>query len=123
MSTILLTLESFGARVRGTNAAALDRTFDALANHPRREIVTRLSGGGVSTRDLAQHFSFTKQALSRHLALLEGAGVVERTATGRAHLLTLRSQPLVEVSDWVGELRRGWTSSFDRLDAILSEGE
>lgn len=105
------------------NAAALDRTFDALANQPRREIVARLAGGGLSTRDLAQHFSFTKQALSRHLSLLEGAGVVERAASGRAHLLTLRPQPLVGVSDWVTEIRRGWTANFDRLDAILREGE
>ena len=105
------------------NAAALDLTFDALANQPRREIVARLSSGGLSTRELAQHFSFTKQALSRHLALLEGAGVVERTALGRAHQLTLSPQPLVGVVDWVAEIGRGWTASFDRLDAILKEGE
>jgi DNA-binding transcriptional ArsR family regulator len=105
------------------NAAALDRTFDALANQPRREIVARLAGGGLSTRELAEHFSFTKQALSRHLALLEGAGVVGRTAQGRAHLLTLRPQTLTGVTDWVSEIRRGWTASFDRLDAILREPE
>ena len=105
------------------NAAALDLTFDALANQPRREIVARLSSGGLSTRELAGHFSFTKQALSRHLALLESAGVVERTPLGRAHLLTLAPQSLAGVSDWVSEIRRGWTASFDRLDAILKEGE
>ena len=105
------------------NAAALDLTFDALANQPRREIVARLAMGGLPTRELARHFSFTKQALSRHLALLEGAGVVERTPLGRAHLLTLAPQSLAGVSDWVAEIRRGWTASFDRLDAILREGE
>jgi DNA-binding transcriptional ArsR family regulator len=103
------------------NAAALDLAFDALANEPRREIVARLAQGALPTRDLAQHFSFTKQALSRHLSLLETAGVVERSPLGRAHLLTLVPQPLVGVSDWVTEIRRGWTSSFDRLDAILRE--
>jgi DNA-binding HxlR family transcriptional regulator len=119
----IVDLRLIEARVWAMNAAALDRTFDALANQPRREIVALLSDGGLSTRELAQHFRFTKQALSRHLALLEGAGVVERAPLGHAHLLTLSPQSLTGVSDWVTEICRGWTASFDRLDAILREGE
>jgi DNA-binding transcriptional ArsR family regulator len=101
------------------SAAALDFTFDALASQPRREIVARLARGQVSTREIAGHFAFSKQALSRHLALLEDAGIVERTVHGRAHALTLAPAPLVGVSDWVGEIRQGWASNFDRLDQIL----
>ncbi len=105
------------------SALALDAAFDALASQPRREIVARLCRGPLATRDVAEGFAFTKQALSRHLALLEGAGVVARAASGRNHILTLVPAPLVGVSDWVEEIRRGWTASFDRLDAILREPE
>jgi DNA-binding transcriptional ArsR family regulator len=102
-------------------AIALDTAFDALASQPRREIVARLSRGPLHTRDMAGHFAFTKQALSRHLGLLEEAGIVVRAPDGRAHMLTLAPAPLVGVSDWVTEIRRGWSASFDRLDAILRE--
>jgi DNA-binding transcriptional ArsR family regulator len=98
---------------------ALDLVLDALANGPRREIVARLSRGPMTTPEIGRHFGFTKQALSRHVAVLEGAGLVQRLARGRVHHLSLVPAPLGEVSGWLGEIRRGWEANLDRLDAVL----
>ena len=104
---------------RGVKAAALDAVFDALANERRREIVRRLARGPMTTPEIGRHFGFTKQALSRHVGLLESAGLVSRTLHGRMHELVLVPQPLDGVARWVTELRRGWTASLDRLDGML----
>ncbi len=98
---------------------ALDVIFDALANEPRREILARLSAGPMTTPQISCGFGFSKQALSRHLTILENAGLVRRTVRGRVHHLTLVRAPLTEVSGWLGEVERGWQSSLDRLDAVL----
>jgi DNA-binding transcriptional ArsR family regulator len=102
-----------------TQGAALDAVFDALANERRREIVTRLSHGAMTTPEIGRHFGFTKQALSRHVGLLESAGLVSRTVHGRVHELALVPRQLDDVVSWVSELRRGWTASLDRLDEVL----
>lgn len=99
--------------------AHLDAVFDALANERRREIVRRLARGPMTTPEIGQHFGFTKQALSRHVGLLENAGLVSRTLHGRMHELVLVPRPLDDVARWVTELRRGWTASLDRLDEVL----
>jgi DNA-binding transcriptional ArsR family regulator len=88
--------------------AALDAVFDALANERRREIVTRLARGPMTTPEIGRHFGFTKQAISRHVGLLEGAGLVSRTPHGRVHELALVPRRLDDVVGWVSELRRGW---------------
>ncbi len=98
---------------------AVDMIFDALANEPRREILVRLSAGPMTTPEINRGFGFTKQALSRHIAILENAGLVRRTIRGRIHDLTLVRAPLTEVSGWLAEIERGWQSSLDRLDAVL----
>ncbi len=98
---------------------ALDTIFDALANEPRREIIARLSAGPMTTPEISRGFGFTKQAMSRHIAILEGAGLVQRTVRGRVHDLTLVRAPLTEVSGWVAEVERGWQASLDRLDVVL----
>ena len=97
----------------------LDVTFDALANQTRREILARLSASPVLTPEIGRSFAFSKQALSRHVAILEGAGLVRRTVRGRVHELTLVHGPLAEVSDWLSEIRRGWRANLDRLDIVL----
>ncbi|MGN6791065.1 MAG: ArsR/SmtB family transcription factor [Streptosporangiaceae bacterium] len=98
---------------------ALDVIFDALANEPRREILVRLSAGPMTTPQIGQGFGFTKQALSRHVAVLENAGLVRRMVRGRVHDLTLVQAPLAEVSGWLAEVERGWQASLDRLDMVL----
>ncbi len=98
---------------------ALDTIFDALANEPRREILVRLSAAPMTTPEISRGFGFTKQAMSRHMAILESAGLVRRTVRGRVHDLTLVRAPLTEVSGWLAEVERGWQASLDRLDAVL----
>jgi len=93
--------------------------FDALANERRREIVSRLARGSMTTPEIGRHFGFTKQAMSRHLAQLESAGLVARTLHGRVHELSLIPRRLDGVARWVNELRRGWAASLDRLDEVL----
>jgi DNA-binding transcriptional ArsR family regulator len=98
---------------------ALDVIFDALASEPRRQIVARLSAGPLPTPELSRRFGFTKQALSKHIAILESAGLVRRTVRGRVHDLALVRDPLTEVTGWLTEVERGWEASLDRLDEVL----
>jgi DNA-binding transcriptional ArsR family regulator len=107
---------------RGT-AADLDAVFDALANESRREIVARLAGGPATTPELGQLFGFSKQALSRHVGLLDGAGLVRRTLRGRLYELSLVPVPLGEVATWTAEIRRGWQANLDRLDEVLRNAD
>jgi DNA-binding transcriptional ArsR family regulator len=97
----------------------LDDVFGALANRQRREILVRLARGSAATPEFASQFGFTKQALSRHIAVLDEAGLIERSVQGRTNRLTLVPAPLERVSNWILELRRGWQASLDRLDDVL----
>lgn len=99
--------------------ASLDAVFDALASEHRREIVLRLSRGAMTTPEIGKHFGFTKQALSRHVAVLEGAGLVARTQRGRVCELALVHRRLDRVTSWISHLKRGWQASLDRLDEVL----
>ena len=103
------------------SSGVLDRTFDALANEHRRRIVDRLSGGSVDTPELTAGFDMSKQALNKHLTVLEQAGLVERELRGRVHHVQLVPDKLNLVTDWVSEVRRGWGASLDRLGDLLEE--
>jgi DNA-binding transcriptional ArsR family regulator len=104
-----------------SDGAVLDGVFDALANERRREIVARLARGSMTTPEIGRYFGFTKQALSRHVGLLEGAGLVSRRRRGRVDEVTLVPRQLDDLVSWVNELRRGWTASLDRLAEVLNE--
>lgn len=104
-------------------AAALDLAFSALANEPRRRIVVSLSEGSATIRELRRDFEFSKQAMSRHVAVLERAGLVERAVRGRSHHLSLVRDPLDSVTEWVRARRVAWESSLSRLGAVLEETE
>jgi DNA-binding transcriptional ArsR family regulator len=107
---------------RGPNALA--PVFEALASRPRREIVARLARGPMTTPQIGRHFRFSKQALNRHVGVLEHAGLIERTLHGRVHDVRLVPAPLDGVVDWVETIRRGWESNFDRLGILLGrQGE
>ena len=103
--------------------ATLDRTLDALGNEHRRRIVDRLATGSVDTPLLGEQFSMSKQALNKHLVVLEAAGLVRRERHGRVHTVHLQTGPLGSIVDWVGQVRQGWESSFDRLGQLLEEGD
>jgi DNA-binding transcriptional ArsR family regulator len=97
----------------------LDEIFGALANGERRRMLRQLRRGPMATPEIAARFDFSKQALSRHLSVLESAGLIERSTQGRLNYVSLVPSRLHDVSAWIAELRRGWHGSLDRLDFIL----
>jgi DNA-binding transcriptional ArsR family regulator len=100
----------------------LDSTFAAIADPTRRAILARLaSGGKASVKELAEPFEMTLPAVSKHLKVLERAGLISRGREAQARPCRLEADPLREVSDWVEQYRRFWEQSFDRLDDYLHE--
>jgi DNA-binding transcriptional ArsR family regulator len=99
----------------------LSTTFAALADPTRRAILARLVGGEMSVTDLAKPFKMTLPGVSKHLKVLERAGLVERSRTAQWRPCRLDAAPLREVADWVDHYRRFWDGSFDRLDEYLRE--
>ena len=96
-------------------------TFRALAHPLRREIVERLSGGTATVGEVTHDFGVSKPTISRHLKLLEEAGVVSRVVDGRTHRLTLRPETLAEASDWLEDQRARWEKLFDVVAEYLEE--
>lgn len=93
--------------------------FSALADPTRRAILTRLSRGATTVGDLATPFAISAPAVSQHLKVLERAGLVERTARAQWRTVSLRTEPLDEVAQWVEKHRRDWNERFDLLDERL----
>lgn len=100
---------------------ALTATFAALADPTRRAILARLSRGEASVTELAEPFDMSMPAISKHLKVLERAGLVARTREAQWRPCRLEPAPLKEVADWVEHYRRFWEESFDRLDEYLRE--
>ena len=99
----------------------LDATFAALADPTRRAILARLASGETSVTELAQPFAMSLPAVSKHLKVLERAGLIERGREAQWRPCRLKADRLKEASDWVGNYRRFWEESFDRLDDYLRE--
>src|SRR5829696_5838949 len=99
----------------------LDRTFAALADPTRRAILTRLAEGEATVNELAEPFSVSLPAISRHLKVLQRAGLIERGREAQARLSRLRAQPLDEAVRWMETRKRTWDGRMDRLDAHLRE--
>jgi DNA-binding transcriptional ArsR family regulator len=99
----------------------LDATFAALADPTRRAILARLASGEASVNELARPFAMSLPAVSKHLKVLERAGLISRSREAQWRPCRLKAGPLKEVSDWVENYRRFWDHSFDRLDAYLHE--
>ncbi|MBA2078703.1 metalloregulator ArsR/SmtB family transcription factor [Rhodanobacter sp. PCA2] len=97
----------------------LDLAFAALADPTRRRIVARLTRGELRVTDLAQPFAMSLNAVSKHVKVLEGAGLVGRRREGREHYLRLRAAPLREVARWTAQYERFWTRRLDALGAFL----
>jgi DNA-binding transcriptional ArsR family regulator len=101
------------------NSTRLDRTFAALADPTRRAILARLAGGEAGVMELAKPFRMSQPAISKHLKVLERAGLIVRGRRAQSRPCRLQAQPLREVAEWTGRYRRYWEQSFERLDAYL----
>lgn len=103
------------------HADHLSATFAALADPTRRAILTRLASGEASVSELAEPFDISMPAVSKHLKVLERAGLIARSRDAQWRPCRLQAAPLREVSDWVEHYRRFWEQSLDRLDVYLKE--
>ena len=101
--------------------AELDRSFHALAHPVRRAIVGRLAGGPATVREASRGSGVSKPAVTRHLHVLEEAGIVDRAVRGRTHVLTLRSDSLAGAAGWIEGQRRLWEQKLDIIEAYLEE--
>ena len=99
----------------------LSTTFAALADPTRRAILARLADGEVSVQELAEPFDISLPAVSRHLKVLEHAGLIVRGREAQWRPCRLQAGPLKDIAAWVEEYRRYWDESFDRLDLYLNE--
>jgi len=99
----------------------LDRTFAALADPTRRAILARLSGGPATVTELAHPFRMSLPAVSKHLRVLESAGLLSRRRSGRVHHCRLAPAPLRHAAGWIGEYRRFWETQLDALGQFLEK--
>ena len=97
--------------------------FTALAHPIRRQIVERLSGGAATVAEASRDLGVSKPTISRHLKLLEGAGVVTRVIDGRTHRLGLRPETLADAAAWIDDQRTRWERLFDVVGEYLEERE
>ena len=99
----------------------LDATFAALADPTRRAILARLARGEASVLELAEPFDMTQPAISKHLKVLERAGLVSRGVDAQRRPRRLEAEPLAQATQWLADYRRFWAESYDRLDDLLAE--
>ena len=112
-------LEGYGQRAAPER---LDATFAALADPTRRAILAQLaSSGQASVSELAEPFAISQPAISKHLKVLERAGLISRGRDAQRRPARLDALPLAEVTEWLTEYRRFWEDSFQQLDALLDE--
>jgi len=99
----------------------LDGTFAALADPTRRAILARLASGEASVRELAEPFAMSQPAVSKHLKVLERAGLISRGRDAQRRPRRLEAMPLAEANEWLEHYRQFWEGNFQRLDALLDE--
>jgi DNA-binding transcriptional ArsR family regulator len=98
----------------------LDRVFSAVADPTRRAILARLAGSDARVTDLASAFPISLNSTSKHIRVLEGAGLVRRRVRGREHTLSLEAAPLAEAAGWIEHYRGFWTDQLASLDAFVT---
>ena len=99
----------------------LDATFAALADPTRRAILARLAAGEASVTELAEPFAMSQPAISKHLKVLERAGLISRGRDAQRRPCRLEAQPLAEATEWLEGYRQLWEANYQRLDALLDE--
>ena len=103
------------------SAARLDSTFAALAAPTRRAILARLANGDASVNELAAPFAMSQAAISKHLKVLERAGLVSRGRDAQRRPRRLEAKPLAEANEWLERYRQYWEASYGQLDTLLDE--
>src|SRR4051812_31788445 len=103
-----------------TPSEQLDATFIALADPTRRAILARLMSGDASVNELAEPFEISQPAISKHLKILERAGLVSRSAAGTRRPVKIEATPMKQAVDWLEKYRKFWEASYGRLDALLA---
>jgi DNA-binding transcriptional ArsR family regulator len=106
---------------RGMADRTLNSTFAALADPTRRAILARLASGEASVAELAKPFSMSQPAISKHLKVLEHAGLISRGRDAQRRPRRLEGKPLAEATKWLERYRRFWEGNYQRLDALLEE--
>src|SRR5258706_13271750 len=101
--------------------APLSLTFAALADPTRRAILARLAEGEASVKDLSEPFDMSQPAISKHLRVLERAGLIEQSRQAQWRPRRLRAGPLRDIADWADQYRRHWEESFERRDDYIRE--
>ena len=104
-----------------TPTDTLDATFAALADPTRRAILARLAQGEASVNELAEPFAMSQPAISKHLRVLERAGLISRHRDGKRRPCRLRAAPMAELTRWLEAYREHWEQQFQRLDAVLAD--
>jgi len=99
----------------------LDAIFAALADPTRRAILSRLASGDASVNELAQPFDMSQPAISKHLKVLEGAGLISRGQDAQRRPRRLEPKPLAVANEWLERYRKHWEGNYERLDALLEE--
>ena len=99
----------------------LNLTFLALSDPTRRVILERLRKGAATVNELAEPFGVSQQAISKHLAYLERASLIEKRKEGRQQFCSLRAEPLKGAYEWMASYQQFWDDAFDRLDALLKK--
>jgi DNA-binding transcriptional ArsR family regulator len=101
-------------------SATLDRVFGAISDPTRREILMRLSRSDERVTDVARHFSISLNSVSKHVRVLEQAGLVRRSVQGRNHVLSLEAAPMAQAADWMEFYRQFWTDSLAALERFVT---
>ncbi|HEV3301945.1 MAG TPA: metalloregulator ArsR/SmtB family transcription factor [Planctomycetaceae bacterium] len=108
-------------RYGATRSARLDATFAALSDPTRRAILARLASGDASVTELTKPFAMSQPAISKHLKVLERAGLISRGRDAQRRPCRIEAKPLAEADEWLENYRRIWEENFRRLDALLDE--
>ena len=102
------------------SAVLLDRVFSAVSDPTRRAILARLVDSDARVTDVASGFPISLNSTSKHIRVLEGAGLVRRNVQGREHILTLDAAPLANAAEWIEHYRRFWSDQLASLDAFVT---
>ncbi len=114
----------FNFMVEHNDDEKLTRLLKAVSDTTRRSLLTRLCQQGPSrVTDLANYYAMSLNAISKHIKILENAGLVKRTTEGRTHWIEADLEQVATISDWLASLQSIWTSSLDKLEQLLNEGE